>query len=196
VVELLQIRQRHTHVARRRRLLRLGQRRRHRGSLPAADAQQDRLHVEAGRAATTLDRLLHRVEGMLVEQVQDADVVLHAAPRTVLPLQGDPEFVEDGRQMPASKHVGMVQCRRPASQGVQVMPRIEDLLVFVIRTRVRGNHLAAQHHVHTLDVGLDRHRLEGGAARHAVTIGVQANHLVLVHLGRLRQARIEGNPGE
>jgi hypothetical protein len=72
------------------------------------------------------------------------------------------------------------------------MPRIQDLLVFTVRTRVRGNDLAAQHHVDPLDVDFDGHGLEGSTARHAVTVGVEADHLVLIHLGRVVKTGIEG----
>lgn len=79
----------------------------------------------------------------------------------------------------------MVQRRRSALQCVQVMPRVEDLLVLAIATRVRGDHLPALHDVYTLNIGFDRYRPEGGGTRHAVTVGVVADHLVLVGLGRL-----------
>jgi hypothetical protein len=88
--------------------------------------------------------------------------------------------------------VGVVHGRRPALQRVQVMSRIEDLLMLAVATRVRGDHLAALHNVHTLDVGFDRHGLEGGAAWHAVAVAVVADHLVLVSLGRLQHAGVEG----
>lgn len=102
----------------------------------AAHAQEDGFHVEAGRTPAALNGPLHHIERMLVEQVQDADVMPHAAARAVLPLQGGTQFLEDRRQMPAAKDVGVVQRRRPTPQRVQVMPRIEDLLVFAVRTRV------------------------------------------------------------
>lgn len=63
--------------------------------------------------------------------------------------------------------------------------------MLAIATRVRSNHLAIAHDVHPFDVGFDRHRLEGGDARHAVAIAVVADHLVLVGFGRLHHAGIE-----
>jgi hypothetical protein len=94
--------------------------------------------------------------------------------------------------LPVPKNVGVVQRRRPALQRVQVMPRVQHLLVLAIATRVRGEHLSALYDVQTFDLGFDRYCLESGGTRHAVAIGVVADHLVLVGLGRLHHTRIEG----
>jgi hypothetical protein len=193
LVELLHVRQRHTHVTHRRRTIRQIQGcccRRHRRC--PADTQQQSFHVEACRRAAGLDRTLHIVEAMVGQQVQDADIMLDTTPGTVLTFQVAAQFVEDRRQLPVPKDVGMVHGGRPALQRVQVMTRVEDLLMLAIATRVRGDHLAALHDVHTLDVGFDRYRREGGAAWHAVAIAGVADHLVLVGLGRLHHARVEG----
>jgi hypothetical protein len=72
------------------------------------------------------------------------------------------------------------------------MPRIEHLLVLTVATRMRRDHLAALHDLDLLDIGFDRDDLEGGAARHAITVAVVTHHLVLVRLGRLQHAGIEG----
>jgi len=69
--------------------------------------------------------------------------------------------------------------------------RIEALLVLAIRARMPGDHLAGSHDLDVVHVALDRHRLEGGRARRAVAVAVEAHGLVLVHLGRLADARIE-----
>lgn len=90
------------------------------------------------------------------------------------------------------KNIGVVQCRRPALQRVQVMSWVEDLLMVAVATRLRGDYLTTQQDVHTFDVGFDRYRPEGGVAWHAVAVAVVADHLVLVGLGRLRHAGIEG----
>jgi len=113
----------------------------------------------------------------------------------VLALQRRPQFAEDRRQLPAPEDVGVVQCRRPALQGAEVMLRVEDLLVPAVAAWVHGNYLAAEHDLHAVDVALDRHRLEGGRARHAVAIVVEADQLVLIDLGRLADAGVEGRVG-
>jgi hypothetical protein len=117
--------------------------------------------------------------------------MLAAVTRPVLPLQGFAQFVKHGGQLPAAKDVGMVQSRGPTVQAVQIVCWIEDLLMPAIAARVRGDHLAAQHHLDALDVGFDRHGLEGRRAGHAVAIGLVADHLVLIDLGRLEETGIE-----
>lgn len=127
-----------------------------------------------------------------MQQVQDADILLDTASGTILTLQIAAEVVKHRRQLPVPKDVGMIQRRGPALQCLQVMTRVKDLLVLTITTRVRGDHLATLHDVQPFDVGFDRYRLEGGTAWHAVAVGVVADHLVLVGLGRLHHAGIEG----
>jgi hypothetical protein len=149
----------------------------------AADTQQNRLDVEAARTPAAFHGLVHRLQGVLIEQGQNADVVAHAATRSVLAFQRHAQLLEHRRQVPAAKDLGVVQGRRPAPQRLQVMTRIEHLLVPPVRARVRGQDLVAEHHVDALDIGLERHRLESGGARHAVAIGVEPHHLVFIHLG-------------
>ena len=121
--------------------------------------------------------------------------MLAAVTRPVLPLQGFAQFVKHGGQLPAAKDVGMVQSRGPTVQAVQIVCWIEDLLMPAIAARVRGDHLAAQHHLDALDVGFDRHGLEGRRAGHAVAIGLVADHLVLIDLGRLEETGSNGCAG-
>jgi hypothetical protein len=192
LVELPHIRRRHVQVPHPRRLFRSLQRWQRAGVPALTHAEQDDFHVEAGFAAAALDDALHLVGRMVVEQLQDADVVLGAAGRSVLALQRGPQLAEDGWQLPAAEDVGVVERRRPALQRLQVVLRVEDLLMLPVGARVGSDHLAAKHQIDARDVGLDRHGLEGHHARYAVAIGVEADHLVLVHLGRLEQARIEG----
>jgi hypothetical protein len=130
------------------------------------------------------------------QELQHADVVLAAAVGPVLTLQCCPQFAERRRQLPAPEDVGVIQRCRPALQRAEVVLRVEDLLVLAVAARVRRNHLTAEHDVDALHVALDRHRLEGGRARHAVAVVVEAGHLVLVHLGRLADARVEGALGK
>jgi hypothetical protein len=141
---------------------------------------------------TDLQGVLHGVERMVMQQVQDADILLDATSGTMLTLQITAEVVEDRRQLPVPKDIGMIQRRRSALQRVQVMTRVEDLLLLAVTTRVRSDHLATLHDVQSCDVGFDRHGLEGGGTRHAVAVGVVADHLILVRLGRLHHAGIEG----
>jgi hypothetical protein len=143
-----------------------------------------------------LDSPLHRRDGMVGQQLQDAGVVLEAPAGAVLPLQGRAQLLEQRGQLPAAEDVGMVQRCRSALQRAQVVLRVEDLLMPVVTARVRGNHLAAEHDVDPLDVQLDGNGLEGGGAGHAVAVVVAAHHLVLVDLGRLHDTRVEGAVGQ
>ena len=138
-----------------------------------------------------LDGALHLLLGVLWQQLQNTDVMLAAVARSVLPLQGLPQFVEHRRQLPAAKDVGMVQGRRATIQPVEIVRRIEDLLVTTVGARVRGDHLVTQHDVNPLDVGLDRHGLEGSGTGHAVAVGLVTDHLVLIDLGGVEHTGIE-----
>jgi hypothetical protein len=158
---------------------------------PPAHPQQHRFDVVPRRTPAGLDGSLHFVDGMLLQQLQDAGIVLDAAAGPVLFFQRRAQFAENGRQVPAPEDVGMVQRRRPPLQRLQVMLRIEDLLVFPVRPRVRSDHLAAQHQIDPVDVRLDRHRLEGRRPRHAVAVVVETDCLVLVSSRRLQDAGIE-----
>jgi hypothetical protein len=123
---------------------------------------------------------------MRFEQLQHAGVLLDAAAAAVLPFQDGPQFVEECRQVPAAKDIRMIQRCRPALQSLQVMPRIEHLLVAAVAARVRGDNFGTPHHVDTVDIDLDGDVLERGRARHAVAIGVDADGLILIHAGGLK----------
>jgi hypothetical protein len=86
LVELLHVRQWHPHLTHGRRTIRQVQGRGRRRLL-AADTQQQGFHVEARRTATGLHDTLYLLEGMVEQQMQDADIVLDATPRAMLTLQ-------------------------------------------------------------------------------------------------------------
>jgi len=157
---------------------------------------QNRLDVKAGFGSALRDRPLHRFAGVLLQQLQNANVMLASVARSVLPLQGFPQFVEHGGQFPAAKDVGMIQRRRPAIQPVQIVLRIQDLLMTTVRSWMQRDHLVTEHHVDALDVHLDRHGLEGSLAAYAVAVGVVADHLVFIDLGRFENTGIEGSSRE
>jgi len=192
LIELIQVRRRHHDVTHRRRLL-VAIQRGYRGSLgnAATHPQQDRLHVVARFATAHLDDALHLVDGVVIEQCQDARVMLDAARRAVLLLQRFAKFAEDCRQLPAAKDFGVIERRRPVLQSTQVVLRIEDLLVLGVGTWMRGDHSAAQHHVDAVDIRFDADSLECRRPRHAVAVIVETHHLILVGLGGLNDARIE-----
>jgi hypothetical protein len=90
LVKLPQVRQRHTHFADRLRLLRQIQRWRLRGRIRAAlpHALDDDLDVVADFGPAPLDGPLHDFGRLLRQQLHHADILLDAAPWTVLLLQG------------------------------------------------------------------------------------------------------------
>jgi hypothetical protein len=197
LIELIQVRRRHHDVTHRRGLL-VAIQRGCRGSLgnAATHPQQDRLHVVARLATAHLDDALHLVDGVVIEQCQHAHVMLDAARRAVLLLQRFAQFAEDGRQLPTAKDVGVIERRRPVLQSTQVVLRIEDLLVSAVGTWMHGNYLRAPHHVDAVDISFNRDGLECRRPRHAVAVIVETHHLILVGLGGLSDARIEGRLGE
>jgi hypothetical protein len=90
LVKLPQVRQRHTHFADRLRLLRQVQRWQLRGRTRAAlpHALDDDLDVVADFGPAPLDGPLHDFGRPLRQQLHHADILLDAAPWTVLLLQG------------------------------------------------------------------------------------------------------------
>jgi hypothetical protein len=195
LIEPTHVRRRHLHGTHRDRLTRQLQGRcrgRTGGRLPP-HTHQDRLDVEARLGLALLDGPLHLLLGVLLQQLHHADVMLGPVARSMLPLQSFTQLVEHGRQLPAAKNVGMVHGRRPTVQPLQIVLRIEHLLVPAVTARVRRDHLPAQHDLDPLHVGLDRHGLEGSLPGHAVAVGLVADRLVLIDLGRRADTGIEGS---
>ena len=83
--------------------------------------------VQAVEALAALQRLLHALLRMVVEQLQDAREVPPTRQRAVPRFQTLTELLEKRRQFPAAIDVGMVQGRRPALQCAQVMEWVQHL---------------------------------------------------------------------
>jgi hypothetical protein len=194
LVELLQIRQRHVQTTHRLRLFgQVQRRRRHdRTRRPVPHALEDALDVVAGFGPAQLDGPLHHFGRLLPQQLHHTQVVFDAAAWPVPLLQVGTQLGKERRQLPAPEDVGVIERRGFALQRFQVMLGIQALLVPAIRPRMPGNHLAGGHDLDVIHVALDRDRLKRGRARRAVTVGIEAHGLVLVHLGRLEDARVEG----
>jgi hypothetical protein len=193
LVKLPQVRQRHVQRPHRFRLFRQIQRRWRRPPThrPVTHALQDAFDVVAGFGPALLDGPLHRLGRLLRQRLHDTDVVLDTASRPMLFLQIGTQLGKQRRQLPAPENIGVVQRCGLAVQCFQVVLRIEALLVLPIRPGMPGDHLAAGHHLDVVHVAFDRHDLKGGRARRAVAVVVEADGLVLVHLGRLEDAGIE-----
>jgi len=155
----------------------------------------DGIDQEAGRA-TELDGPLHALDGVLGQELQDADVLPCPRADAVLSLQVGTQLAEYARQIPVTVQVGVIERGRLPLQRHQIVQRLQQLLALGVRAQVPGDDLAAGHDGDVIDVALDRHRLERERARHAVVVRVEADGLVLVHLGRLGHAGVEGPRGE
>ena len=59
-----------------------------------------------------VDRVGHARERVTAQQLQHADVVAHAAPRTVLGFQPLPQLLEHRRQLPVLEDAAVVDRRR------------------------------------------------------------------------------------
>lgn len=147
--------------------------------------------------AAGLDRLADARQRVLGEQLQDPGVLPRAGRAAVLRLEVRAERAERGRQRPVAEHRSPVEGPRLGRQGRQVVQRIEHHRVPPLGPDVAGDHLAAIHDDHPVDVPLDRHRAEGQGPGDAVAAGVQGHGLVLVHRHRrVDHAGVERPAGE
>lgn len=106
-------------------------------------------------------------------------------------FEGLTKFGEHHRQLPVSVDRSVVEGGGPAFQRPQEMKGIEDLLPAPVTASVGGDGCSIADDFHAVDVSLHAHGSERPPTRHAVTVPVEANGLVLVHLAWLNHARIE-----
>lgn len=153
---------------------------------------EDGLDIVAGPCVAQRDGTLDTRHGMLGQELQDADVLAGTGRGAVAPLEVAAQLAEHGRQLPVAIDVGMVQRGRLAAQRHQIVQRIQHLHAVGVAARVLSDDLVAGHDGDAFDIALHGHGAESIRPRHAVAVAVETHGLVLVHLGRLRQARIEG----
>jgi hypothetical protein len=152
----------------------------------------DRLDVVAAARMALDDRSLYvRRRVPLAQELQDADEVANASGATVPTFQVGTQVGEDRRQLPVAKDVGVIQRRRLAAEDFQVMKRVEVLLETAVQAWMPGHDLVAGHDDDLVDVALHRDGPKGVAAWHAVVVAVETHGLILVHLRRLGDARVE-----
>ncbi len=157
----------------------------------ALHAADNPVGMEPFFAVALHEHALHPPERMVGQKLQHADVLPRAGRLAVTPFQSLANFVENRRQFPAAKHVGMVQTGRFSAQNGQEMPRIENLFARAVRPQVPRNGHALRDDLDRIDVALDRHRGKRKPSRHAVTVAVQRDRLILVRLRFLVDTRIE-----
>ena len=141
-----------------------------------------------------VDGAFDLAHAMLGQALQHADVLPRSAGGAVLRFEVLPQLAENGRQLPAAVHVGVIERCWLAAQTDQVMERIENLLALAVTARMAGDALALGHNFNMFDVGLDGHLAKGKSTRHAVVVVIEADRLILVHLARLLDAWIKGMP--
>ena len=155
----------------------------------ALDPLEDPVHVDD--VVSLLDRLLNPTHRVFHQQLQDTDELTSPAGRPVTGFELLAELAEDRRQLPIAIDRGMVQRRRSTAQRHQVVDRVQDPFVALIAAFVTGDDGIAGHELDAVDVGFDRHRLEGIATWDAVAIGIECGRLILVDLHRLVDAWVK-----
>jgi hypothetical protein len=160
---------------------------------PLPGALGDDLGVEAIEALAVLQHFLHTRNGMNGQQVQDAGKVPPSRQRPVPRFQTLTKFLENRWQLPLAKNVRVIQGGGPTLQRGQVMERVKHLAAGFVAAFMPGNHLAGNDNLDAFDIGFHGCGLKGAALWHTVTHLVEAGRLVLVDLGLLIDASVEGH---
>jgi len=156
------------------------------------DRRNDLVGVDGRLAAALDDGLLDYLHRVFGQQLQDPHVLPGSGGQPLPLLEVGSQLIEARRQLPLGKHEGMIQGGGPATEDGQVMLRLHDPFPAGVAAWVTGNYSCLRDHLDPIHVRLDRHRLERPATRNTVAVGVEPHCLVLVHLGRLGDKRIEG----
>jgi hypothetical protein len=156
------------------------------------DCRNDLVGVHGRLAAALGDGLLDQLHRVLGQQSQDPHVLPGSGGQSLPLLEVGPQLIEACRQRPLGKYEGMIQSRGPAAEDRQVMLRLHDPFPAGVAAWVTGDHPCLRDYLDPIHVRLDRHCLEGPTTRNTVAVGVEPHGLVLVHLGRLGDKRIEG----
>jgi len=131
------------------------------------------------------------LDGVRCQQLQNADVVVCSVTHAESLDERPTKLSEHTRQLPVAVHRSVIESGRFAFQSRQEMKRIEDLLPTPVTANVSGDCGSVTDHFNAVDVPLHAHGSERPPTRHAVTVAVEANGLVLVHLAWLDHTRIE-----
>jgi hypothetical protein len=95
-------------------------------------------------------------------------------------FQRGAELGEARGELPVPEDRRVVERTGLVAQRRQIVDRVEDHHLFVRTSLVGRDGLPCRHDHHAIDVALDRHHLEGERPRHAVTVAVEGDGLVLV----------------
>ena len=88
--------------------------------------RNDVIGIDCRFGATVHNRLLHHLQRVFSQQLENTDVLSRPRHGTVTSLKVFPQLLEAGRQSPAVKHEGMIQGRRPATEYGQIVARFDD----------------------------------------------------------------------
>ncbi len=154
-------------------------------------AANDSVGIGAFGAAQLFDRLSHRRDGMLPQQVQHADELPDSHTGAMAVFQPCAQLAEDRWEFPVAVHVRVIQGRRTSGERHQVMQWIKNLVARFIAPLVRSHDLIVMNDVNAIDVAFDRHSLEGRLARNAVADFVKTGELILIDFRGLSDAGIE-----
>jgi hypothetical protein len=83
---------------------------------PLGHATRNPGGVQLFVAAHPLNHVSNSLDSVLGQQLQYADVLPHARPRTMAPLQTLAQLLERRRQLPTPVHARVVQRRRAAAE--------------------------------------------------------------------------------
>jgi hypothetical protein len=76
------------------------------------------------------------------------------------------------------------------------MKRIEDLFPALITADVRGDDCSFTDHIDPVHIPFHAYVSKGPSTRHTVAVAIEADRLILVHLSRLGDTRIEAMSGK
>lgn len=133
---------------------------------------------------------------MLCQQLQHADELPGARQRAVACFKTLPQLGKRRRQTPIAVDVGVIEIGWLHCQRGQVVQRIEHLLALAVGSLVLGNPLAVADDFDAIDVCFYRDRGERMPPRHAVTILLPGDRLVLVDLADLAHGGFERALGQ
>ena len=156
------------------------------------DGGDDVICVHRSPFAALDDGLLHHLQRVLSQQLQDSNILPGSGFRALTVLKVGSQLIKAGRQLPSVKHKRMIQGRRTTTEDRQIMPGLHDPSPSPVAALMTGNHPQAIDHLDPIHVRLDSYRLESPATRHTVAVRIEPNRLILVYLCGLRDERIEG----
>jgi hypothetical protein len=152
--------------------------------------------VEFATRKTTRDDRFQTFDGVTCEQLQNPDVVPRADARATPRGERRAEFHECGRQLPVAVHRRVIERGGLLFQSAQEVEWVEYLLCGLVRAWVRSDHGAVADDIDTINVALHADGAERPPSRGTVAVAIELYRLVLVHLGRLNDARIKRMLGE